>query len=132
MQHYYDAANYGNANTNGYGVDYWNKGDLRVTPRQQIDFLVRFYNYELPFSSRSIETVKDILIEEKTEKYTLRAKTGWSSAYTPQVGWWVGYVETSSGNTYFFATELDMNKDEDASKRKEITKNILRHLKIIE
>jgi D-alanyl-D-alanine dipeptidase len=132
MQHYYDAANYGNASTNGYGVDYWNKGDLRVTPHQQIDFLVRFYNYQLPFSTRSIDTVKDIMTEEKTDKYTLRAKTGWSSAYTPQVGWWVGYVERSSNSTYFFATEIDITKDEDAAKRKEITRNILKHLKIIE
>lgn len=131
MQHYYEAANYGNTNTNGFGTDYWNKGDLRITPRQQIEFLVKFHNYQLPFSTRSIETVKDIMIEERTDKYTLRAKTGWSSAYTPQVGWWVGYVVTND-NVYFFATEIDLKKDEDAPKRKEITRNILKYLKIIE
>lgn len=131
MQHYYDAANYGNANTNGFGVDYWNKGDLRVTPRQQIELLVKFYNNQLPFSERAVNTVKEILIEEKTDKYTLSGKTGWSDAYTPQVGWWIGYVE-KDGNVYFYALEIDMNKNEDPPKRKEITRNILKQMKIIE
>jgi len=104
---------------------------LRVTPRGQIEFLVKFYQNRLPFSPQVISTVKDILIEEKTENYTLRAKTGWSNTYSPQIGWWVGYVERGS-DVYFFATEIDINKDEDAAKRKEITRNILKSLKIIE
>lgn len=132
MQKYYDAALYGNRSTNGFGVDYWNKGDLRITPREQLEFLVKFYQNRLPFSPQVITTVKEILIEEKTANYTLRAKTGWSDAYSPQVGWWVGYVERGAGEVYFFATEIDISKDADAAKRKEITKKILRELKIIE
>jgi len=131
MQKYYDAAQYGNRNTNGFGDAYWVKGDLRVTPREQIEFLVKFYQNRLPFSPQVISVVKDILIEEKTANYTLRAKTGWSDAYSPQIGWWVGYVERGA-DVYFFATEIDINKDADAAKRKEITKKILRELKIIE
>ena len=131
MQKYYDAVGYGNRNTNGFGADYWNKGDLRVTPREQIEFLVKFYQNRLPFSPQVIAVVKDILIEEKTANYTLRAKTGWSDAFQPQVGWWVGYVERGA-EVYFFATEIDIQKDEDAAQRKEITKKILRELKIIE
>jgi D-alanyl-D-alanine dipeptidase len=130
MQHYYAAANYGNAKINNFGTAYWVKGDLLVTPRQQIEFLVKFYKNELPFSTRSTDLVKDIMIEEKTNDYTLRAKTGWSDSYTPQVGWWVGYVERVD-NVYFFALEMDIKKDDDAPKRKEITKKVLRHLKII-
>lgn len=131
MQRYYDAANYGNRSTNGFGDAYWVKGDLRVTPREQIDFLVKFYENRLPFSPQVISIVKDIMIEEKTGSYTLRAKTGWSDAYTPQVGWWIGYVERGA-DVYFFATEIDITKEEDAQRRKEITKRVLRRLKIIE
>lgn len=131
MQHYYNAANYGNANSNGFGEAYWVKGDLRITPRQQIEFLVKFHESKLPFSTRSTDLVKDIMTEEKTDKYIMRAKTGWSDAYTPQVGWWIGYVAREE-NTYFFAIEIDMQKNEDAPKRKEITRNILKHLQIIE
>lgn len=131
MQKFYDIADYGNRNTEGFGKDYWNQGELRVTPRQQIAMLVKLYQGTLPFSDRSMNIVKDIMVNEKTDKYTLRAKTGWSDAYDPQVGWWVGYVERGN-DVYFFATEIDMKKDEDAPKRKEITLNILKKLKIIE
>jgi beta-lactamase class D/D-alanyl-D-alanine dipeptidase len=131
MQKYYDAASYGNRSTDGFGTDYWNKGNLRITPREQIEFLVKFHQNRLPFSPQVIAVVKDILTEEKTDKYTLRAKTGWSDSFTPQVGWWVGYVERGK-DTYFFATEIDINKDADAAKRKEITRNVLKSLRIIE
>ncbi len=131
MQKYYDRTNYGNRKTDGFGVDYWNKGDLRVTPREQIDFLVRLHENRLPFAPSTLATVKDILISERTDNYVLRAKTGWSNDYTPQVGWFVGYV-TRGADVYFFATEIDIKKDEDAAKRAGITKNVLRNLKIIE
>lgn len=131
MQHYYNVADYGNKNTNDFGRDYWNKGDLRVTMREQIDFLRHLHENRLPFSQRAIDIVKDISILEKTDKYILRAKTGWSDAYEPQVGWFVGYVERGN-DVYFFAAEFDIKKDADAPKRAEITKSILRELKIIE
>jgi beta-lactamase class D/D-alanyl-D-alanine dipeptidase len=131
MQHYYDLANYGNRSTDGFGEVYWVKGNLRVTPREQISFLRRLYLNRLPFSDRSVALFKDLMIAEKTDQYVLRAKTGWSTDYTPQVGWWVGYVERGN-DVYFFATQLDMTKNEDAPKRLEITKNILRELKVME
>jgi beta-lactamase class D len=131
MQKYYDLSNYANRDTSGFGEIYWVKGNLRITPKEQVDFLVRLYENRLPFAPQVISNVKDMMIEEKTDTYTLRAKTGWSDAYTPQVGWWVGYLEKGN-NVYFFATQIDINKNEDAAKRKEITKNILKKMKIIE
>ncbi len=130
MQNYYNLSNYGNRNTNGFGADYWNKGDLRITQKEQIAFLVRLYENRLPFSKRSIDILKDVFISEKTDKYVLRTKTGWSDAYTPNVGWLVGYVEHNA-NVYFFATEIDIKKNADAAKRLEITKSILKSLKVI-
>lgn len=56
---------------------FWLEGELRITPHQQIQFLRRFYNNDLPFSQRSLAIVKDILVVEKTPDYTIRAKTGW-------------------------------------------------------
>ena len=131
MQKYYDLSNYGNRDTSGFGEIYWVKGNLRVTPKEQVEFLVRLHENRLPFSPQVIDKVKDIMVEEKTDKYTLRAKTGWSDAYTPQVGWWVGYVEKGK-ETYFFALEIDIKKNEDANLRKPIAKNILKQLKIID
>lgn len=132
MQRYYDSAGYGNRSTNDFGADYWNKGDLRITPREQIEFLVKLHQNRLPFSPQVISIVKDIMTVENTDGYILRAKTGWSDSFAPQVGWWVGYVERADNEVYFFATEIDIKKDEDAAKRKEITRKILHSLKIIE
>lgn len=131
MQKYYDAAQYGNRDTTGFGEDYWVKGKLRITPRQQIEFLVKFYENRLPISPPVLALVKDMLVYEKTDKYIIRGKTGWSQDFDPWVGWWIGYVERGD-NVYFFATELDMKKNEDAQKRYEITKRVLRSLKIID
>jgi beta-lactamase class D/D-alanyl-D-alanine dipeptidase len=131
MQKYYDAAGYGNRSTEGFGEDYWVKGKLRVTPRQQIEFLVKFYENRLPFSPKVTALVKDMLVYEKTGQYIIRGKTGWSQDFDPGVGWWIGYVERGS-DVYFFAAELDMKKNEDAQKRYEITKRVLRSLKAIE
>ena len=131
MQKYYDAANYGNRSTDGFGDAYWVKGKLRLTPRQQIEFLVKFYENRLPFSPRVLALVKEMLVYEKTDKYTVRGKTGWSDDFDPQVGWWIGYVERGE-NVYFFATELDIKKNEDTQKRYEVTKSVLKSLKVIE
>nr|AIA11827.1 ClassD_beta_lactamase [uncultured bacterium]AIA11998.1 ClassD_beta_lactamase [uncultured bacterium]AIA12065.1 ClassD_beta_lactamase [uncultured bacterium] len=131
MQKYYDAVGYGNRKTDGFGEAYWVNGDLRITPREQVELLVRLYENSLPFAQRSIELVKEIMIAEKTDKYVLRAKTGWSDTFKPQVGWWVGYVEREQ-NAYFFALEMDMKNFADAEKRKTVTKNILKSLQIIE
>ncbi|NJM53560.1 MAG: hypothetical protein HC846_09335 [Blastocatellia bacterium] len=110
MQKYYDLSNYGNRDTSGFGEIYWVKGDLRVTPKEQVEFLVRLHENRLPFSPQVIANVKDMMIEEKTDKYTLRAKTGWSDAYTPQVGWWVGYIERADNVLFFCHRKLILIK----------------------
>jgi len=129
MQKFVNSAKYGNQNING-GIDqFWLTGDLRISAKEEIDFLVKFHKYKLPFSRKTINTVKEISINEKTDKYILRAKTGW--AFEAKLGWWVGYIERDHG-VYFFALNIDIAKDEDAAKRIPLTKSILRELRIIE
>lgn len=123
MQSYINLADYGNRNISG-GIDrFWLDGGLRITPKEQIDFLVKLYQNNLPFSQRSISIVKDIIVNEKTNDYVLRGKTGWQK----QVGWYVGYLERGS-DVYFFAINMDIAKPEDAKARVAITKSILQDL----
>ena len=130
MQKYIDKVGYGNQNING-GIDlFWLQGDLRITPKQQVDFLVRLYKNDLPFASRTMEIVKDIMIFEETDDYILRAKTGWGIRLAGQVGWFVGYV-VKGDDVFFFANNIDIKEDEDANGRIAITKDILKELKII-
>jgi len=130
MQQYLNMVNYGNRSMEG-GIDqFWLDGGLRITPKEQIEMLVKLYRNELPFSQKTIAVVKDIMTEEKTNEYVLRAKTGWGGTVKPQVGWWVGYLEKEK-NVYLFAINIDVNKNEDAKARKSVTKSILRELAII-
>ncbi len=93
--------------------------------------MVKLYRSDLPFSARTINIVKNISVSEKNDNYILRAKSGWAFDVTPQVGWYVGYVERE-GKAYFFALNLDVKRDEDLAARAAITKSILREMKIIE
>ncbi len=130
MQRYINLANYGNQDISG-GIDrFWLQGGLRITAPQQIDFLVKLYQNQLPFSQRSMAIVKDILINEKTNNYVLRGKTGWGWEVTPQIGWYVGYLERGD-DAYFFALNLDVVKPNDTKARLEITKSILRDMGLI-
>lgn len=130
MQRYINLANYGNRNISGSIDRFWLDGGLRITPKEQIDFLVKLYQNKLPFSQRSIAIIKDIIINEKTSNYVLRGKTGWGTAVNPQVGWYVGYLERDN-DVYFFAINMDINKQEDTKARINITKSILQDLALM-
>ena len=130
MQHYVDAADYGNRDIGG-GIDqFWLEGGLRISPYEQIRLLRRLYDGDLPFSQRTMDIVKEILILEQTETYTLRAKTGWGSRFSPQIGWFVGYVERES-ELLFFALNIDIVEDEDGEARVEISRRILAELGLL-
>jgi len=131
MQFYLDAADYGNRTMGGPVDRFWLDGGLRISPRRQVEFLVRLHSGSLPFSAGTMAIVRDIMIQEKTGRYTLRAKTGWSDATTPGVGWYVGYVERE-GRTVFFATEIEMRNEGDAPARVEVTRMILRQLGLMD
>ena len=79
MKYWLDKTNYGNTDTSG-GIDkFWLTGGLRISPKQQIDFLKQFHDNQLPFSQRSLDIVKNIMIAKDTLGYTVRAKSGWGS-----------------------------------------------------
>ena len=132
-KYWLDKARYGNADTTG-GIDrFWLTGKLRITPEQQIDFLKRLCKNELPFSHRSTDIVKKIMIAEQTPEYILRSKTGWSEQDGVAIGWCVGYVE-KGGDVYFFATCIQSTRPDDTDfgkARIDITRNILKDLKIL-
>ena len=69
------------------------------------------------------------MIVDKTANYTIHAKTGWAMRIKKQIGWYVGYLEKGE-NVYFFAINMDINKQSDATKRKIIVSKILDHLQL--
>lgn len=106
MKYWLDKAEYGNADTTG-GIDqFWLDGGLRISPKQQIDFLKRLYKNELPFSKRTMDITKEIMVAKDTVNFKLRAKTGYGFQDKKDIGWYVGYVEANN-NVYFFANRID-------------------------
>lgn len=125
---------YGNVNLSIDDPDFWNFGDFAISPANQIKVLMGVYEETLPFSDRSFRILKDMMIVEKSDDYTLRAKTGWTRDKGKDTGWWVGYVEKPD-NVYFFATRLIKDRGQlnpnFGSCRMEITREILKELGIL-
>ncbi len=134
MVQYIKAVGYGNGDISG-GIDtFWLNGKLRIAPEEQIQFLVRLYQEELPFSVPVMRTVKEIMVIEKTSEYTLRGKTGWGRNVdgAENVGWYVGYLEKGD-DVYFYALNLTAQaKDFDMiSIRKKMLYDVFRDLSLL-
>jgi beta-lactamase class D len=133
MKYWLEKANYGNTDTSG-GIDgFWLTGGLRITPEQQIDFLKRLHDNRLPFSQRSMDIVKEIMIAKDTLGYVIRAKTGWGEQDDTNIGWYVGYVEKDN-NVYYFVNCIqtaDFENKDFAKARIEIVYQIFNELKLI-
>lgn len=131
--HYLKLCDYGNPKVSDE-ADFWNFGPLNISPRRQIEFLIKVYESQLPFSKRNLDILKRVMIHEKNDQYILRAKTGWGWGNGTDAGWWVGYVEKDD-NVFFFATRLtkarqDKNTNFQAA-RLEITKRVLGEMGVL-
>ena len=127
---YLNKMNYGNKLVGSRADNFWLEGDIRISAKEQIDFLKKVYNEEYGFNKNYYKILKELLIEEKNAEYTLRGKTGWAQRISPQIGWYVGYIETTN-DVWFFACNLDIHQNSDAAYRKELVLEYLRELEII-
>ena len=120
---YLPGLKYGNEQAGPELTTFWLEGDLRISATEQVAFLKRLYVGAFPFKRSSYELLRRIMVVEQTPAYTVRAKTGWSPG--SQVGWFVGYVEAGE-TVWFFATNIEMARIEDAPLRQDITRAALR------
>jgi beta-lactamase class D len=103
---------------------FWLDGSLQISALEQINFLKKIYLRTLPFSTHSFETLRQVMLVEQTPSYTMWAKTGWATRVTPQVGWYVGYIETSK-DVWFFATNIEVHDKQDLPLRQQLTHDAL-------
>ena len=122
--HHLKQLNYGNMETGPNVARFWLDGDLRITAEQQIGFLKNLYKNELPIHVKNIQLVKDIMVFEQTEDYSIHAKTGWAEREDGEHTWWVGYVEKED-QVWFFATNIEITNNNQAQFHKEITRAAL-------
>lgn len=132
MQKWVALAGYGNRKIGSQNdIDkFWLEGELRITPQEQVQFLRRLDKNDLPFSERSLSIVKDIMIVEQTPDYTIRAKTGLAREVSPQIGWYVGYLEKGD-NVYYFSVNINIRSDKDVAARKELMRRCFKDLRLL-
>jgi beta-lactamase class D len=128
MQRLVSAADYGSREITTSVDTFWLDGGITISPDEQVDFLERLYQSDLPFSERSMRIVQDVLVLEEADSYTLSGKTGSGQMGDDRTGWFVGYLETG-GKDYAFATRIQGNgEDTHGPRAKEITLAVLRGL----
>lgn len=93
---------------------FWLAGDSRINQFEQVEFLQRLRNEELPISINTARTLRNIMVIDSTDAFVLRGKTGWSQADEKDNGWFVGFVERPSKNktattaeVLYFATNIE-------------------------
>ena len=126
MQHWLDAAGYGNRERGGSVDHFWLGNPLRISAEEQVAFLRRLADGTLPFAKRHQETVRRITTIEDGPDYTLHGKTGWATEVRDgkDLGWLVGWAERD-GRRWFFALNIDMTNDDDGAKRHLLARRIL-------
>lgn len=131
-QKYLKQFQYGNEDISSPIDQFWLRSSLQISPNEEVEFLKKFYNGELPVSKRSTNIVKDILVLEQTNSYKLSGKTGLSRVIDGKaIGWLVGYLEKPD-NVYFFATNLeDTTTEALMKKRLALTKQIFTKLGLL-
>ncbi|MFZ1729066.1 MAG: class D beta-lactamase [Bacteroidota bacterium] len=109
-----NAVGYGNADISG-GIDrFWLDGALRISSEEQAAFLRKLWKETLPFSPEVQRTVKDLMLLEKTDDYTIRGKTGTAIRSEIMIGWLVGFLERGD-KVYIYALNVEAPDNGDMS-----------------
>lgn len=104
MQYWLDQAEYGNQSLQGGLTTFWLAGELRITPRQQLDFLQALNEQSLPFDPWVQQEMQDIMINREESDVVIRGKTGLAVFDNGlNTGWWVGWTDNGSERWYFAA-----------------------------
>jgi beta-lactamase class D len=130
MQYWLDSLHYGNMNISGPIDSFWLNNTIKISPDEQLGLVYKLFFDKLPFTKRSQQIVRDVMLQENNTLYKLSYKTG--SGFDEKnnaIGWMVGWIEENR-HVYFFVTLVrSADKNINMSKvRMEITRGILSEL----
>lgn len=130
LRSYIKEIGYGNEIINSDLSSYWIQGALKISPVEQVELLTNLYNNDFGFTPENVNAVKDSICLFSPENENFYGKTGTGRVDAQDVnGWFVGYIETT-GNTYFFAANIQNDSDATGSKAADITKTVLSELNL--
>ncbi len=119
--------NYGNQQTGTKTETFWLEGPLTISASEQVEFIERLIEKDLPLSMENQSAVIDILRLETNKGKILFGKTGWTRTPDPDLGWFVGWVTDGTDQTVF-ALNMDIKNSADSRKRIILPKQILGEL----
>lgn len=100
MKHWLKTVDYGNRSTADAIDSFWLTGKLRISPLEQVQFINRLVNDELPYATKHQQSVRDMMFLAEQGESKLYGKTGWADGYI-NYGWLVGWVEKPSGKVMY-------------------------------
>ena len=132
IKRYIRQIGYGNENLSGDFSTYWLESSLKISPIEQVELLKKFYDNSFDFSPENINAVKDSICLSDSPARAIYGKTGTGRVdHQDRNGWFIGFVETSD-NTYFFAANIEADRNATGSEAADITMSILSDLNIWE
>ncbi|MCB9014635.1 MAG: class D beta-lactamase [Lentimicrobiaceae bacterium] len=120
---------YGNMKTGPQIDNFWLEGDIAISAMEQLAFVKSLYLEELPFDKSVQKQVKNMMFVDSVPGRSLYAKTGWAARIAHQIGWYTGFVKAAD-NTWIFAMNIDIIKEDDSRFRTLITRRILSQSRI--
>ena len=135
IQDYIQKIGYGNEIVNANLSTYWMQDALKISPVEQVELLTALHNNQFDFAPENINAVKNSICLFSSENFSSEGKNFYGKTGTGRVdgqdvnGWFVGLLETT-GNTYFFATNIQAEENATGSKASEISLSILSHMGI--
>lgn len=120
-------AGYGNGRIGEIPAKAWLDGVLTVTARQQLEFVDRLRRNDLPFSAKTIATVKAAMLEETIGSRRVYGKTGTLTDNAWWIGWVEGgWVEGRKAPAASFVLGIDLKTPDNRMKRVALGKQLLR------
>lgn len=99
VQSYLESFEYGKQEMSRGVTEEWLRSCLKISPKEQVDFIRKMVQGSLPVSKHACQMTKDILFLEELNGWKLFGKTGWggpvgdSNGKSLEIAWFVGWVE---------------------------------------
>lgn len=110
MNYWLKKLNYGNMKVDNSNIDiFWLEGESKISTFEQLDFIYRFYNKQLPLKSKTYEVMEKLLFIENNQQGLLFGKTGWAIRNGNNIGWFTGYL-LRKGKIFFIVSNVEPNE----------------------
>lgn len=128
MAEYLSKFDYGNQDISGGQDRFWLMSSLKISPLEQIGFLKKLVQEDLPVSQRAMDLTKQAVMQGKQGEAKLYGKTGSGSVKGKfSQGWFVGWVEPP-GRALLFVTYIKAPQGASGGKAKALTLAKLKRL----